>query len=139
LETLIVARLEDAGRVLLALPMRGYSTVLRTGYPDVVHDIQAYGWHGEQPRIPVPSADRITRLEETLDWMRLIPAEELRLKRVVGRRMLVHPLSDKHLYSWRRIGRDLQVDHKTAQHWHDRAIDLLGAGLRLRFSSTRGW
>jgi hypothetical protein len=131
LEELIIARLEDAGRVLLALPLRGHSTAVRTGHPEVVHEaIEAYGWNVSQSRPPVPSADRITRMDEALAWLGLIPEERRALRRIVGRRMLVHPLNDRHLYSWRQIGDELRISHHTAQVWHGQAIDEIAFRLR---------
>jgi hypothetical protein len=130
LDRLVIARLEDAGRVLLALPMRGYTTHLRTGHPEVVHDFsEAYGWLPERPRIPIPSADRISRMEEALEWLSLIPGEHSRFRRVVGMRMLVSPLNDRYLFSWRGVGSRMRVDHKTAKHWHRRGVDLVTSGL----------
>jgi hypothetical protein len=131
LEQLIVARLEDAGRVLLALPMRGPSTEMRTGHPEVVHEaIEAYGWNAAVGRPAMPSARQITRMDEALTWLALIPAERMAFRRVVGRRMLVHPLNDRHLYSWRQIGRELGISHHTAESWHAQGIDAIAFRLR---------
>jgi Domain of unknown function (DUF6362) len=131
LEQLIIARLEDAGRVLLALPMRGHSMGMRTGHPDVVHEaIEAYGWNAGRCRPAVPSARQITLMDEALVWLRLIPETRPALRRIVGRRMLVHPVNDKHLYSWRDIGRELGISHNTAEVWHRQGIDAIAFRLR---------
>jgi hypothetical protein len=130
LEGLIVARLEDAGRVLLALPAGGYSTHLRTSNLDIARDFQAYGWTGERPRVPVPSSIRITRMEAALQWLQLISDDQVQLRRIVGLRMLVHPLSNRHLYSWRKVGEKISIDHRTAKSWHERGIGLIGSRLR---------
>jgi hypothetical protein len=72
----IVYRLEEAGATLLALPGTGYSTRLRVSHLDVVHEAQvAYGWEAGKIRPPVPSASRITRMDEALAWIALIPKE----------------------------------------------------------------
>jgi hypothetical protein len=131
LERLIVLRLEDAGRVLLALPMRGHSTALRTGHPEVVHEaIEAYGWNDARGRPAAPSAAQITRMDEALAWLALIPNTRQELRRVVGRRMLIHPLNDRHLYSWRQIGREFGISHHTAESWHRQGIEAIGFRLR---------
>jgi hypothetical protein len=135
LEELVVARLEDAGRVLLTLPVRGHSTHLRTGHPEVVHGaIEAYGWHTATPRPALPSAERISKMDEALSWISLIPVTRVALRRVIGRRMLVHPLNDRHLYSWRKIGRELGISHHTAESWHGDGVGMIAVALRIKFS-----
>lgn len=130
LDHLVVARLEDAGKVLLALPLRGYTTRLKTGHPEVVHDvIEAYGWMREQPRVAAPSADRISRMEEALEWLSLIPQQDARLRRVVGLRMLVNPVNDRYLFSWRRVGDRMRVHHETAKHWHGSGVSTITSEL----------
>lgn len=126
----IILRLEDAGRVLMALPMKGHTTALRTGHPEVVHDInEAYGWQNERPRIPVPSARRVSQMEEAFGWIRLLPDDQARLRRVVGLRMLVNPLNDRYIYCWRDVGRKLGIHHDTAQRWHRDAISAIAIRL----------
>jgi hypothetical protein len=60
----------------------------------------------------------------------LIPTDRYILRRVVGARSLVHPVTTRHLYPWRRIGAALGADHKAIQRWHAQAIDLIVTGLR---------
>jgi hypothetical protein len=137
LEDMIIARLEDAGRVFLALPDRGPSLGVRTGHPDVVHEVvEAYGYGEIRTRVPVPSSIRITRMEMAFGWVALIPNEQHKLRRIVLWRMLVHPLNDRHMRSWRVIGRDMGIDHNTAQRWHDRAICIIATELRARSISV---
>ena len=40
------------------------------------------------------------------------------LRRIVGARSLVHPMTGRHLYSWRRLGTAIGADHKAVQRWH---------------------
>ena len=135
LDELIIARLEDAGRVLLALPWSGYRTGTRSGHPEVVNEaIESYGWSAPTMRPAVPSAARISKMDEALSWITLIPIERSALRRVVGRRMLVHPINDRHLYSWRDIGRDIGVSHQTAKNWHAEAVGMIAAELRIKFA-----
>jgi hypothetical protein len=48
----------------------------------------------------------------------------------VGARSLVHPVTDRHLFPWRRLGKALGSDHKAVQRWHAQGIALIVAGLR---------
>ena len=62
-------------------------------------------------------------MDEAMSWLSLIADE--RLRRIVGARSLVHPLTDRHLFSWRRLGAAFQVDYKTVQAWHRQGIECL--------------
>jgi hypothetical protein len=52
------------------------------------------------------------------------------LRRVVGARSLVHPITDRHLFPWRRLGAALGADHKAVQRWHAQGIDIIAMALR---------
>lgn len=127
----VIQRLEEAGATLLALPGTGWSTRLRSSSIEIVRTaIEAYGWHPERVRPAMPTAEKITRMDEAFAWLTLIPTDRYVLRRVVGARSLVHPVTTRHLYPWRRIGSALGADHKAIQRWHALAIELIVAGLR---------
>jgi hypothetical protein len=127
----VVYRLEEAGATLLALPSTGYSTRLRTSSMDILRTaLDAYGWTETQIRPPVPSAEKITRMDEAMSWVPLIPLDRYLLRRVVGARSLVHPVTDRHLFPWRRLGKALGADHKAVQRWHTQGIGTIVAALR---------
>jgi hypothetical protein len=127
----VIYRLEEAGATLLALPGTGYSTRLRTSSLEIVRTaLEAYGWTETQIRPSVPSAERITRMDEALSWIPLIPLDRYVLRRVVGARSLVHPVTDRHLFPWRRLGKALGSDHKAVQRWHAQGISLIVSALR---------
>jgi hypothetical protein len=126
----ITYRLEEAGATLLALPGTGYSTGLRTSQLDIVRDAEAYGRQSGRIRPAVPSASRITRMDEALAWLILIPKERYVLRRIVGARSLVSPVTERHLFSWRRLGTVLGADHKAVQRWHGQGIDMIVAAVR---------
>jgi hypothetical protein len=134
----VIYRLEEAGRTLLALPAGGYSTRLRTSRLDTVRSaLEGYGQEsgggtGEQTRLrpPVPPAEAITRMDEAMGWIALIPADRYVLRRIVGARSLVSPTTERHLFAWRRLGLLLGADHKAVQRWHAQGIALIAAGLR---------
>ncbi len=122
----VVYRLEEAGATLLALPGTGWSTRLRSSKLDIVHTaLEAYGWTAAKVRPAVPSSEKITRMDEALGWIPLIPLDRYVLRRVVGARSLVHPLTDRHLYPWRRLGVALGADHKAIQRWHAQGIAMI--------------
>ncbi len=126
----VTYRLEEAGETLLALPGTGYSTRLRTSSLDIVRTaLENYGWSESRVRPPVPSSAKITRMDEALGWILLIPLENYVLRRIVGARCLVSPVTERHLFPWRRLGAALGADHKAVQRWHAQGIAIIVAAL----------
>jgi hypothetical protein len=128
----VLYRLEEAGRALLALPHTGPSTRLRTSRHDIVQTaIEAYGWQNVDRRLrpAMPSHAQITRMDQALDWIPLIPQDRYVLRRIVGARALISPVTERHLFSWRRLATLLGADHKAIQRWHAQGIDLIVATL----------
>jgi hypothetical protein len=122
----VIYRLEEAGATLLALPGTGWTTKMRSSSIEIVRTaLEAYGWEDARIRPAVPSADKIDRMDEAMAWITLIPNTRYVLRRVVGARSLVHPVTDRHLYSWRRLGVVLGADHKAVQRWHTQAIAMI--------------
>ena len=126
----LIGRLEAAGATLLALPSRGYSTQLRTMKFDVVHTaLEAYGWQAAVVRPAMPSATDISRMDEAFGWLAMVPEAKYVLRRILGARALVHPITGRHLFPWRRIATMLGADHKSIQRWHGQGIELVLRGL----------
>ncbi len=137
----VIARLEEAGTTLLSLPRTGPTTALKqTRQQFVAEAIEAYAATDDsRPRLPVPPAARITRMDQALAWIPLIPADKLVLRRIVGCRSLVSPLTGRHLFSWRRLARLLGADHKAISRWHATGIDLIVATLNRDNALARSW
>src|SRR5271166_6630450 len=127
---LLTYRLEEAGSTLLALPATGFSTKLRTSSLDMVRSaIEGYGWTEKQVRPPIPSAAKISRMDEALAWILLIPVENYVLRRIVGARSLVSPITERHLFTWRRLAALLGADHKAVKRWHEQGISVIVSAL----------
>jgi Domain of unknown function (DUF6362) len=134
---MVIYRLEEAGAALLALPGTGWSTKLRGSSLEIVRAaIEGYGWTTNRIRPPVPSAAQITRMDEALAWISSIPLERYVLRRIVGARSLVHPITERHLFPWRRLGTVLGADHKAVQRWHAQGIDLIVAALNRKSAAA---
>jgi hypothetical protein len=126
----ILLRLEAAGATLLAMPSRGYSTHMRAMRFDIVHTaLEAYGWEAPALRAPAPTAAAISEMDVAFGWLRLIPEGSFVLRRIVGARALVHPLTGRHLYSWRRLAALLGADHKSVQRWHEAGLSVIEKAL----------
>jgi len=127
----VVARLEAAGATLLAMPSRGYSTQLRMMRFDVVQTAaEAYGWAPAMARAPMPGAADITAMDEAFGWLALIPDGRYVLRRILGARALVHPLTGRHLFAWRRLASVLGAEHRTVQRWHGQGVEIIVRALR---------
>lgn len=126
----VTYRLEEAGTTLLALRSSGWTTKLRTSNIEIVRTaLENYGWTEARIRPPVPSAEKITRMDEAMGWIGAIPLDRYVLRRIVGARSLVHPLTERHLFPWRRLAAALGADHKAIQRWHGQGIDIIVAAL----------
>jgi len=135
---LVIYRMEEAGAALLSLPNSGWTTRLRMSAIDVVRSaLESYGWTEARIRPPVPSAEKIDRMDEAMSWLGLIPQDNYVLRRVVGARSLVHPITDRHLFSWRRLGGALGADHKAVQRWHAQGIDVIVSALNRAEAARR--
>lgn len=122
----LTARLEEAGRTLLALPNTGPSTRLVQSGMEWVRDAsEQYSHDRARIRPAFPTAIEITRMDQALAWIPLIPPGKYVLRRVVGARCLINPLTDRHLFSWRRLGQAIGADHKAVKRWHAQGIDLI--------------
>lgn len=127
----VISRLEEAGRTLLALPRTGPTTRLVQSGMEWVRDAQDSVRHDHTSIRPaVPDAATISRMDEALGWIPLIPIEKYVLRRVVGARSLVSPMHGRHLFSWRRLGTAIGADHKAVKQWHAKGIDIIVARLR---------
>jgi len=127
---LVSLRLEEAGATLLSLPSGGARTELRTSaWPAIHAEAEAYGWSGARLKPASPAAQAISRMDEALGWIRLIPQENYVLRRIVGARALVSPLTGRHLFSWRRLGGLLGADGRAIQRWHGKGIAMIVAAL----------
>ena len=126
----VVERLEEAGRTLLSLPQGGWTTRLRASRLGVVHTAaEAYGWETRRVRPAMPDTAQIDRMDEALGWLGLIPVERHVVRRIVGARALVNPMTERHLFSWRRLGGLIGADHKAVQRWHGEGIGLIVTAL----------
>ena len=132
--------LEEAGATLLALPHTGYTTRLRQGGLEWVRDAVALapGSGDGRVRPAAPSGAMIDRMDQVLAWVSLIPDGKQVLRRVVGARALVHPLTGRHLFAWRRLGTALGADHKAVQRWHAQGLDIITRALNAPLGRMRG-
>ncbi len=126
------ACLEEAGLTLMALPHAGPTTRLRQGGLEWVRDAVEYPPERTVIRPAVPSAAAIDRMDRVLAWIPRIPADKFVLRRVVGARCLLSPLTGRHLFTWRRLAAAVGADHKAVQRWHAQGLALIAGSLNAR-------
>jgi hypothetical protein len=118
----VIQRLEAAGRTAMSLPDTGYSVACRTMQWDFVRMYWTdYGKEAVRlPRARATPAD-ITDMDEAYGWLRHIASAGKR--RIVQARSLIHPVTDRHLVSYRALGKAMgDVDPSQVKRWHDQAI-----------------
>jgi hypothetical protein len=129
-------RLEEAGQTLMSLPLPGGSLPKdeRSRWPDVVRGYEdafaaligasADLRHDFSDRYnqvrTVPSARAVGRLDEVLEW--LWRFDDARKRRLCLARALIHPISGRHVVSYRKLGRIFGLHHETVRAWHSRAL-----------------
>ena len=129
----IIERLEEAGRTLLSLPHTGPTTrMVQSSYEWARDMSQAYASRDARIRPAIPGAAQITRMDEALGWIPLIPIDRYVLRRIVGARSLINPMTGRYLYTWRRLGTAIGADHKAVQRWHAQGIGMIAAALPKR-------
>ncbi len=145
-------RFEAAGRALMALPlpqgalpgqprsswpavaqraedafaaMIGASEEIRRDFSDDRHRL----------RLP-PSARALADMDESLQWLWYLG--DPRKRRLCLARSLRHPVSDRYIVSYRRLGKIFGLHHDTVRVWHDRALGEIAQALnRCEKSKTR--
>jgi hypothetical protein len=124
----LIRRLEDAGKTSIAMPESGFSPAMKLKkYPYIREkwkDQAALPW----TRVNPTSWD-IKLMDEAFDWLLIIPDTELKVRKVVQARMYIHPVNERYLYSWRRIGKEMSVHHEQVQRWHKKGIKIILAGV----------
>lgn len=136
-------RLEEAGRTLMSLPVPkgAFPRDARSNWPDVVRgyedafaaligasDAQKGDFAEGYNRVRLaPSAAAVGRMDEALDWLWRI--DDVRKRRLCLCRALIHPVSGRHIVSYRKLGRMFGLHHETMRAWHDRALAQIATAL----------
>ncbi|MBF0424609.1 MAG: hypothetical protein HQL66_02145 [Magnetococcales bacterium] len=126
---LVADRLEEAASTLRRLPVAGLKPrEYGNAWPTVIHEFcEAYGWNEAVVRLGPPPSEAITRMDECLDWLRWLEAEDVRL---VWSRATRVP--------WKLIQRQLGVARSTAAARWTAAIMQIVAILNLPGNKMSG-
>jgi hypothetical protein len=123
------AWLEDAGKTLIQLGKSGcFPQGHASNMPEPLQEFWlAYATDEARAGFPRPSKDAIDRMDRTLPWLGYVG--DARKRRIVAARMLLHPLSEKPLFSYGRISREYDVSRSTAKQWHEQGLSDIAVGL----------
>ncbi|MBO1361521.1 hypothetical protein J2D73_17180 [Acetobacter sacchari] len=122
----IEQRLLDAACTLAALPAHGLRPSSKgASWGDTLMELEdLLTLTGSDVIRPViPSAAAISQMDEALEWVSWIT--DAGQRRVVLFWMMVHPISRRHLFSWRDIGSRMSVSHVTAKRWHSSGLAVI--------------
>lgn len=113
--------LEWAGERLMALQVSGVRPQeYRSFWPDYPDEQTAYGYTNPEFRIPTPSSQDITLMDEIFDLVKNCSLQSTR--RVLQKRALVHPISGRYKVSWTELAVYYHVDRKTVKRWHQAGL-----------------
>lgn len=124
---MVIARLEEAGAALLALQVSGTKPAgLKAAWPEYIRQsAESYGYSGLALKPALPDSLAISRMDEALGWLNLIPNDRYVLRRLVGARMMVSPRTGRYLYTWAQIARLLGCDVRVLRRWHEQGIGII--------------
>lgn len=120
--------LDEAAQTLAALPATGTRPSAKcVNWPDVLFDPEDLDWFRESDdRMPRPTAAQVRRMDAALSWMSLIGQSDIKLRRVINMRLVVHPISGMNRWNWEKIGEKMGVTDTTAKRWHKRGCEIIG-------------
>lgn len=115
--------LEWAGARLMAMPGGKIKPAAeRVAWPEFSQDVwEVIDFRGSMPlRAAAPSAHEIPMVDLILTLPNVCEWDKTR--RILHVRSLIHPINNRYLYQWTRIGELLQLDRKTVRAIHARGL-----------------
>jgi hypothetical protein len=128
----VTHKLEAAGATLLAMRIRSPAPGdVQCALPDVLQEaVTAYGYTDEIMRPAIPDAAAITAMDSVFSWLQFIPQQRFLIRRLVAVRCLVHPMSGRHVVTWKRLAGIVRADYRAVQTWHSQGVALIVERLR---------
>ena len=110
---MVAARLEEAAETMKRLPVTGLQPASYiSSWPPVLQEFwEAYGYDKARVRLGPPTGDAISRMDDTLDWLRWLEPEQVRLAWSRAERI-----------PWKLLMRQLGVSRETARQRYQVAL-----------------
>jgi hypothetical protein len=116
----------DASITAFAMRNTGPRLGMKVSKLDVFDKDEIMYEHNARPaRPPMPSAEAIQRMDETMRWLLYIP--NMTIRRIVAARAVTDAMGRPQ--SWRSIGKKLGISHHSAKAWHAQGIAQIVAAL----------
>lgn len=129
----VIARLEEATATILSMP---------GGMPRLDVKVCDYGYNSEwfdetevkpagggivagMGKKPAPTAASITRADEIIAWLALIPHNRYVMRKIVAARSMTRWTDGKHVFSWSKLGQTLGADVRAIKRWHAQGIQII--------------
>lgn len=115
--------LEWAGSMFLSMQLRSpLPRGAASSWPEYAQEsIEAYGYTGERLRPAIPRGEEIALMDEMMKLPSLI--NDIHTRRIVNSRMLVRPISQRHLYSWSKLAFMLHTDPRKVVRLHTKGLE----------------
>lgn len=127
-------RLEQAGRTLGLLAISTKPREYGNNWPDIIRSAQEFfvaqvaadkdqieDMLAGHNRVRVrPLQKQISEMDEAFSWLNLITDQ--RWRRIVALRTIIHPYTERYIYGWRKLGREMGIHENTARNWHEKGI-----------------
>lgn len=117
--------LEWAGGRMLSIQVHGARpSSYRSFWPDYPDDQStAYGYTPARMRAPSLNSSEVVLMDEILSLVSLTP--NILQRRILNARALVHPLNNRHLYSWAKIAILIHSERRAVKLLHKRGLEIL--------------
>lgn len=113
-----------AGKRLVAMPVaRVKPAQPHVVWPAMVQELNNFEkLHHDSGsiRIDGPSKDEIPIVDAILTLPNR--CNDVKIRRVLHARLLIHPVTDRHLFSWSKIAKLLAADRRLVKRWHETGL-----------------
>lgn len=117
--------LEWAGGRMLAIQVHGaWPSSYRSFWPDYPDDqVTAYGYTPSRMHAPALNSSEVVLMDEILSLISLTPV--ILQRRILNARALVHPLNNRHLYSWATIAALIHSERRAVKLLHKKGLETI--------------
>jgi hypothetical protein len=121
----VKAHLAAAGGTLIALPATGtMPSRYRVAWPEIVRSVEdlAEKIEGDDGRPATPTAQAISEMDAAIAWVALL-GNATQTRRLVWLRLMVNPLTDRYIWSWRKLEDRIGLNKDTLMRRHANGLD----------------
>jgi hypothetical protein len=122
--------LRRAGMTLMALPHTGPTLGIRLRSLEIVHAVEDAQEERRMVNRWQPSSHDIAAMDAVFPaWLQFIPVTNHKIRLTIGLRSLIRPSTERHIWTWKRIGDRLHCSDEWARQWHAKGVDMIVGAL----------